>query len=116
MTQDNTTPTPGWEERFKNIAWHMKYEDIGLDPYPVLAEFKHKGLITMNEYERSIRKISLIEPFFKQMVLNMIEGTVKYPHDDWSTETRQKMGMDDKADSINYSLLMEDHLRKENKL
>jgi hypothetical protein len=79
----------------------------------MLMGLEAKGLLTPDECERAKWKIELIGPFLRLQVLNMIKGTVKYPHDDWDTETWRRMGRDDKVDAVNYDLLFEYHMVKE---
>ena len=93
---------PGWEERYEAIKGRVY---IQLYPAPILRSLLSDGLITDSEYKRAIWKIHLIEPFVTRQVMNMIKGTLKYPTDDWSDEVWKDMGLDDKADSVNYDLL-----------
>ncbi len=78
-----------------------------------LGALKHIGLISQEEADRSAWKIKLIEPMVTRRVINMIKGTIKYTSDDWSAETWQDMGMDDKADGDNYDVLFLNWLREQ---
>ncbi len=100
---------PNWERRYNQIREHLT---IPIDT-SFLAAMVGTGDLTMDQANRSRWKIKLIEPFVTRMVVNMIKGSIKYTTDDWSAETWQDMGMDDKADGINYGLLFEDYLHKE---
>ena len=106
----------GWEERFNAIREHTTGEPILFYPHTLLSELETRGLITHSEWMRATRKMHLIRPFVQKMVLNMLKGTVKYSHDNWSTETWHEMSTDDKVDSINYDLLLWDHLLRTGKL
>lgn len=97
----------GWEERYKDIQNKL---EVHLMPGVILTSIH--GLISEDERTRSLWKIRLVEPFVHRMVLNMIKGTIKYPTDDWPAEVWEDMGMDDQADSVNYSILLRDHLRE----
>lgn len=99
----------GWEERLERVEEELH---VFVDVAGCIYEMQSEGILTAEEVQRAHWKIALIRPFVTRMVLNMIKGTLKYPNDDWSTETWQDMGMDDKVDSVNYGLLFEDHLRK----
>lgn len=92
----------GWETRYEEIK---SFVHVSIDTGGILTTLYHRDLITDTEIERSSWKINLIEPFLTRMVLNMIKGTIKYSTDNWSTEAWQDMGMDDMADSVNYTLL-----------
>lgn len=104
-----TTPNAGWEARYEAIkpkVW------VRVDAARILYYLELEGLITRAEADRALWKIALIEPFVTQMALNMVKGTIKYPNDDWSIETWSDMGLDDKADSVNYDLLRDNALRQ----
>ena len=103
---------PNWERRYNQIRERLT---IPIDT-SFLAAMVGTGDLTMEQANRSRWKIKLIEPFVTRMVVNMIKGSIKYTTDDWSAETWQDMGMDDKADGINYGLLFEDFLRKAGKI
>lgn len=109
MTQQAQV-NPGWEERYQAVRDRVHIE---LPSYDILQGLHITGVITSDEMMRSSWKIRLLEPFVTRMVVNMIKGSIKYTTDDWSEATWQDMGMDDKADSINYELLFQDWMRKQ---
>ena len=78
----------------------------------ILNNLVAENLLTDHESDRAWVKIALLEPIITRMVLNMIKGTIKYTSDDWPTEVWQDMKLDDKADSINYEVLFENHLHQ----
>lgn len=82
-----------------------------LDTRKILDPLLGNGLITEDEYDRSMWKIKLIEPFLTRMVVNMLKGSIKYTTDTWDAATWQDMGLDDKADGVNYELLFHQYLR-----
>ncbi len=99
----------GWEDRYERVKHRTR---VQIDPHPILDPLLADNIITEEEWHRSEWKIELIEPFLTRMVVNMVKGTLKYPRDDWDAATWKDMGMDDKADSVNYDLL-EDHFREQ---
>ena len=103
---------PGWEARYQIVRNRVH---ISIDT-KFLAQLGADGIITGPEVGRSRWKIALLEPFVTRMVVNMLKGSIKYTTDDWSAETWQDMGMDDKADGVNYELLFHEYLRKEGKI
>jgi len=105
------TVNEGWQERFQEITQWV--EEHPSDVWYAARDLYRSGIISKEEGERSTWKINLIEPFVRRMVLNMIKGTIKYPSDDWTADVWQDMGLDDKADSINYELLFHNYLRKQ---
>lgn len=113
----STTTNPGWEERYEKIRAAVETrERKSCEPTKILNYLLSSHLITMDEYTRGWWKTQLLEPFIIRLVVNMVKGTVKYPTDDWPAEAWQDFGMDDTADSVNYSLLFQDKLRKAGKL
>lgn len=104
---------PGWERDYQTIRNIVSVE-LPMDD--IMEVLYNRGLLDTKQIARSRWKIKLLEPFVTRMVVNMIKGSIKFPTDDWSAETWQDMGMDDKADSINYGLLFEDYLRKAGKI
>jgi len=104
------TVKEGWEARYTRIKENFS---ISLNVNNLVLNLLTSRAITEEEGVRCQWKIRLIEPLVTRMVLNMIKGTLKYPSDDWPVEVWQDMGMDDKADMVNYGLLFEDYLRKQ---
>tara|TARA_Y100000310_G_scaffold328215_1_gene395982 strand:+ start:6841 stop:7176 length:336 start_codon:yes stop_codon:yes gene_type:complete len=106
-----TTPNAGWEARYEDIKaqFHL-YLDFAL--LESLDRLQFNGLIDQAESERAYWKLKLLRPFVARLALNMVKGTIKYPDDDWSIETWSDMGLDDKADSVNYDLLRDHALRQ----
>jgi hypothetical protein len=98
----------GWEERYHHIRENF-YQTINTG---FLSDMVVDGALSASEATRAQWKIKLLEPFVTRLVVNMIKGTIKYTSDDWSEETWQDMGRDDKADSINYDLLFQDWMRE----
>ena len=106
----NVTVNPGWATRYEEIKSRTH---ISLDQAILLVnQMVADGLLTTEERTRVGWKVKLLEPFVTRLVLNMIKGTVKYPTDDWPTNTWMDMGMDDKADAVNYELLKDNHVAK----
>lgn len=103
----------GWEHDYQRIR-NMVRVDLPMDT--IMSALYNRGLLDTKQIARSRWKIKLLEPFVTRMVVNMIKGTIKYTSNEWSADTWQDMGMDDKVDSINYGLLFEDYLRKEGKI
>ncbi len=98
----------GWEANYQAVRSRTK---VSIDTRAVLDPLLADGLITEDEYDRSLWKIKLIEPFLTQMVVNMIKGSLKYTTDTWDAATWQDMSMDDQADGVNYKLLFHQFLR-----
>ena len=100
----NTDVTPGWESRYTQIRTFIRVDlsKVITDIF-LLAD---AGIISMEEAKRSAGKVKLLEPFVTRLVTNMVKGTLKYPTDNWDINTWLDMGMDDQADSVNYSILL----------
>lgn len=99
---------PNWEAAYQAVKARTK---VVLNTREILEPLFVHGIISLEEYDRSTWKIKLIEPFVTRMVVNMIKGSIKYTTDTWDAATWQDMGMDDKADGINYELLFHQFLR-----
>lgn len=110
----------GWEEKYQEIrnSAYLKefHDDLNLITGHLVDNLFRQGLLTSDQGTRSLWKIKLLYPFITRMCINMMKGSIKYTTNDWSSETWADMGMDDKADSVNYDVLFQDHLRKEGKL
>lgn len=112
MTQQAEV-NPGWERDYQTIRNIVSVE-LPMDD--IMELLYNRGLLDTKQISRARWKIKLLEPFVTRMVVNMIKGTIKHTSDNWSAETWQDMGIDNKADAINYGLLFEDYLRKEGKI
>jgi len=102
------TVNEGWEINYQVIRSRTQ---VTINTAAILNPLLADNIITEDEFARSVWKIKLIEPFLTRMVVNMIKGSLKYPTDTWDAATWQDMGMDDKADGVNYELLFHQFLR-----
>jgi hypothetical protein len=105
----------GWEEIYEIIRRDTEGMEL-FDTVKLLDFLNSNNLITTEQRDRSGWKINILQPFMLRLAVNMIKGSVKYTSDDWSDEVWRDMGMDDKADSINYDYLWQYKLRNEGKI
>ena len=95
----------GWQARAREVCQPENF-DVAITIVAGLA-------VTNNEYERLVKKLSLVSTYAQHMAMNMTKGTVKYPADTYDIAVWLAEEEDDEVDRTNYRLLRLDAMRQE---
>jgi len=101
----------GWEERLAEAKAEITFE--------FTARIRHETgthVLAQSEYERLWPKLNLISQHAARLAIGMLKGTIKYAGDHYSLEMWRAERDDDRADGINYDLLLADAEAKEHEL
>lgn len=69
--------------------------------------------LTEEEVDRLEGKLKMVEEMAQKLAANMLKGTLKYPHDDWSVEEWIDFLVDDASDTLNYAYKLKEAYMEE---
>ena len=99
-----------------NEGWENRYEQINEPSYFEVVIFPFVNILyrlDKTEAERLQKKLKLLENYTRKLAVGMLKGTLKYPTDNWTVEQWMHEEEDEEIDRINYRLLKQDAIAKE---